>query len=125
MSVSTPYYTTAGRLAVEIHADRPALGETVWAGRGLGCFHQGERVQVSDTTELRDAWMVTSGLTNWPHDLLARVQDAGIHLRLEQLDLGLCVVNGSGGGNCGIRCGVRRVRLSLFGGDRTLLRERR
>lgn len=26
MSVSTPYYTTAGRLAVEIHADRPALG---------------------------------------------------------------------------------------------------
>ena len=59
----------------------PALGETVWAGRGLGCFHQGERIQVSDTTELRDAWMVTSGLTNWPHDLLARVQDAGIHLR--------------------------------------------
>lgn len=59
----------------------PALGHTVWAGRGLGCFLDGDPVRVSTRPELRDAWVVTSGLTNWPIDLVARVQDAGIHLR--------------------------------------------
>lgn len=59
----------------------PALGHTMWAGRGLGCVLDGERVEVSSRRDLRDAWVVTSGLTNWPHELIARVQDAGIHLR--------------------------------------------
>jgi histidinol-phosphatase len=33
----------------------PALGETYWAGRGLGCFRNGERLQVSAVDELADA----------------------------------------------------------------------
>ncbi len=39
MSVSTPYYTTAGRLAVEIHADRPALG--LAAARAAAAYLRG------------------------------------------------------------------------------------
>lgn len=59
----------------------PALGETVWAGRGLGCVHGGVPVHVSDHGTLRGSWVMTSGLANWPHEVVARVQAAGIHLR--------------------------------------------
>jgi histidinol-phosphatase len=49
----------------------PALGETVYAARGLGCFVNGTPCQVSATTSLDDAYVCTSGLNNWPADRLA------------------------------------------------------
>jgi histidinol-phosphatase len=50
----------------------PALGETVAAGRGLGCFLDGERCSVRRTGTVADAYVCTSGLDNWPPDTLTR-----------------------------------------------------
>jgi histidinol phosphatase-like enzyme (inositol monophosphatase family) len=50
----------------------PALGETVYAGRGLGCFVNGTPCRVSTTAALADAYVCTSGLDNWPPTTLAR-----------------------------------------------------
>ncbi len=44
----------------------PALDECVWAGRGLGCFVNGEPTRVSDRTDLHGACIVTSGVDYWP-----------------------------------------------------------
>ncbi len=44
----------------------PALGETVYAGRGLGCFLNGVACRVSTTASLTGAYVCTSGLDNWP-----------------------------------------------------------
>ena len=44
----------------------PALDECVWAGRGLGCFVNGEPTRVSDRSDLRGACIVTSGVDYWP-----------------------------------------------------------
>ena len=44
----------------------PALDECVWAGRGLGCFVDGEPARVSDRADLRGACIVTSGVDYWP-----------------------------------------------------------
>ncbi len=44
----------------------PALNECVWAGRGLGCFVNGEPTRVSDRTDLHGACIVTSGVDYWP-----------------------------------------------------------
>lgn len=38
----------------------PALGETVYAARGLGCWWNGRRARVSDTTRLEDALVLTT-----------------------------------------------------------------
>ncbi|MFP3908154.1 MAG: inositol monophosphatase family protein [Acidimicrobiales bacterium] len=60
----------------------PALGDTVWAGRGLGCFCNGEPARVSTRTDLAGSWMMTSGLGGtWTDELIARVRSAEIHLR--------------------------------------------
>jgi histidinol phosphatase-like enzyme (inositol monophosphatase family) len=59
----------------------PALTETVYAGRGLGCFCNGERVHVSDAAELRGAYLTTSGYDHWPDDLLLAAKGAGLLLR--------------------------------------------
>ena len=44
----------------------PALEECVWAGRGLGCFANGEPTRVADRSDLRGACIVTSGVDYWP-----------------------------------------------------------
>lgn len=59
----------------------PALGETVYAGRGLGCFLNGERVHVSDHPTVEQAHLSTSSFGNWPDDLLLRVRGAHPVLR--------------------------------------------
>jgi histidinol-phosphatase len=38
----------------------PALGETVYAAKGLGCFWNGERTQVSRTARLEDALLLAT-----------------------------------------------------------------
>jgi histidinol-phosphatase len=59
----------------------PALGETVYAGRGLGCFANGERVSVSATAKLGDALVSSSGYSNWDDGPLLALKHSGAALR--------------------------------------------
>ena len=59
----------------------PALRETVYAGRGLGCFCNGERAQVSDRTRLRGSYLTTSGFDYWSEESLAAVRSSGMFMR--------------------------------------------
>jgi histidinol-phosphatase len=59
----------------------PALDEIVYAGRGLGCFHNGAPTKVSDRDRLAGAYLSTCGYDYWPDDLLLRVKDAGTVMR--------------------------------------------
>jgi len=43
----------------------PALGECVWAGRGLGCFVNGVPTRVGNQADLAGACIVTSGVDYW------------------------------------------------------------
>jgi histidinol phosphatase-like enzyme (inositol monophosphatase family) len=59
----------------------PALGTTVYAGRGLGCYADGEPAHVNDTASLADSCVCTSGLGPWTHAQLDALRDAGPLLR--------------------------------------------
>jgi histidinol-phosphatase len=60
----------------------PALGEMVAAGRGLGCFCNGEPVRVSDRRTLDGAYLSTSSFSTWDDASLARCRaDPGLSLR--------------------------------------------
>ena len=59
----------------------PALGETVWAGRGLGAFHNGDPCHVSDHSSLDGAYAMTSGFGYWPPEALQAVLDSPAILR--------------------------------------------
>jgi len=59
----------------------PALGITVWAGRGLGCFENGEPARVSDRADLSGAYLSSSGFDHWDDDALVAVKGSGVHLR--------------------------------------------
>ena len=59
----------------------PALGETVYAGRGLGCFVDGTPARVSTRDRLAGAYLSSCGFDYWPDDLLLRVKQAGPTLR--------------------------------------------
>lgn len=43
----------------------PALDEVVSAGRGIGCFHNGRETSVSETADLSQSYVMTSGLEYW------------------------------------------------------------
>jgi len=59
----------------------PALGICVWAGRGLGCFENGEPVRVSDRSTLQGAYLSSSGFDHWEDEALLAAKAAGVHLR--------------------------------------------
>lgn len=59
----------------------PALGEMVAAGRGLGCFCNGESVRVSDHRSLQGAYLSTSGLGPWDDAALDRVRSSALAVR--------------------------------------------
>ena len=60
----------------------PALGEIVYAGRGLGCWCNGRPTRVAPSTQgLAGAWVMTSGIETWSPDALAAVQNAGGRVR--------------------------------------------
>lgn len=61
--------------------DLPALGDTVWAGRGLGCRHNGETATVAPCVSVDGSWLMTSGLRVWRAGAIDRLIDAGVHLR--------------------------------------------
>ncbi len=72
-----------GPLVGVIHL--PALGETVFAGRGLGCFqrrdgHDGP-ARVNGTAALADSAVMTSGIGHWPTRSLDRVHATGAKVR--------------------------------------------
>ncbi|MBI2704311.1 MAG: hypothetical protein HYX32_03325 [Actinobacteria bacterium] len=59
----------------------PALGETVYAGRGLGCFANGEPVRVNNRADLPGACLVSSAFDYWPTNMLLAVKEAGLAMR--------------------------------------------
>jgi histidinol-phosphatase len=61
----------------------PALGQTVYAGRGLGCFDNGAPCRVNDRSVLDErTFFCSSGLGDyWPDVALARVRAAGFQVR--------------------------------------------
>lgn len=59
----------------------PALSETVYAGRGLGCFDNGEQASVSDRSTIPGSYLSTCGFDHWPTEQLLRVKDHGFTLR--------------------------------------------
>jgi len=59
----------------------PAIGITVYAGRGLGCFRNGTPVRVSDRSVPTDCVLSSSGFTNWPEPMLLGAKRAGFQLR--------------------------------------------
>ncbi len=59
----------------------PALGEAVWAGRGLGCFHDGKPCHVSGVSTLADAYLTTSSYSHWPEPALLAARRSGMRMR--------------------------------------------
>lgn len=59
----------------------PALGETVYAGRGLGCFANGAACSVNDREGIDDAYLTSSGLSPWDDQCLLRAKAARLNLR--------------------------------------------
>ena len=59
----------------------PALGETVYAARGLGCYCNGVPAQVSERVELAESYLTTSSFGDWDETVLLGVRRAGIELR--------------------------------------------
>jgi len=59
----------------------PALGETVWAGRGLGCWSERGPARVSDHTTLAGAYVMSSSFSHWAPGRVAALEAAGAVLR--------------------------------------------
>jgi histidinol-phosphatase len=59
----------------------PALGETVWAGRGLGCWSDQGRARVSDDSSLTGAYVMSSSLSHWPPGSVTALEARGAVLR--------------------------------------------
>ena len=59
----------------------PALGETVWAGRGLGCWSERGRERVSTQAEVAGAYVVSSSLRRWPPGRVAALEALGAQVR--------------------------------------------
>jgi histidinol-phosphatase len=59
----------------------PALGETVYAGRGLGCFCNGRPARVSEVGSMSGACLTTSGFDYWPDPALRAVKGSGMQMR--------------------------------------------
>jgi histidinol phosphatase-like enzyme (inositol monophosphatase family) len=59
----------------------PALDEVVYAGRGLGCFHNGNPTRVSSRDRVAGSYVSSCGFDYWPDDLLLRVKHTDAVLR--------------------------------------------
>jgi histidinol-phosphatase len=59
----------------------PGLGETVYAGRGLGCFCDGEPARVSSRDRLAGGYLSSSGFEHWTDDMLGAARASGSRLR--------------------------------------------
>ncbi len=61
--------------------DLPALGETVMAGRGLGCYLNGRRVSVGDRQEVDGSVLCTSSYDLMSPELVERLNSRSLILR--------------------------------------------
>src|SRR3954468_4286123 len=61
--------------------DLPALGEKVFAGRGLGCFCNHEPARVSERERVRGSYLTTSGFDYWTEESLMAVRSSGMFMR--------------------------------------------
>jgi histidinol phosphatase-like enzyme (inositol monophosphatase family) len=59
----------------------PALGETVWAGRGLGCWSERGPAHVSEQPTLSGAYVMSSAIATWSERQIEMVEGAGGVLR--------------------------------------------
>ena len=59
----------------------PALGETVWAGRGLGCWSERGPAHVSEHATLQGAYVMSSSFSHWPDGSVRSLEQAGAVLR--------------------------------------------
>jgi fructose-1,6-bisphosphatase/inositol monophosphatase family enzyme len=59
----------------------PALGETVYAARGLGCYCNGVPARVSERSELAESYLSTSSFGEWDETVLLGARRAGLELR--------------------------------------------
>ena len=59
----------------------PGLAETVYAGRGLGCFCNGVPASVNQHATIEGSYLTSSGLSPWSDDELLRAKRAGFNLR--------------------------------------------
>jgi histidinol phosphatase-like enzyme (inositol monophosphatase family) len=59
----------------------PALRETVYAGRGIGCWCDGRGARVSAHGELADAYLTTSGFESWDEGALLAARSSGMRMR--------------------------------------------
>ena len=59
----------------------PALGETVWAGRGLGCWSERGPARVNAHATLAGAYVMSSSLSHWKPGRVAALDEAGAVLR--------------------------------------------
>jgi len=59
----------------------PAIGEMVWAGRGLGCFLNDIPCRVSSKADLAGSVLSTSGFDYWDVDMLNRARQSGLQMR--------------------------------------------
>ncbi len=59
----------------------PAIGITVWAGRGLGCFENGLPAHVSSRDSLKGGIVSSSGFERWSDEQLSAVKGAGAFMR--------------------------------------------
>ncbi|MGH9117325.1 MAG: inositol monophosphatase family protein [Acidimicrobiales bacterium] len=55
----------------------PALGETVWAGRGRGCFVNDEPARANQRATLDGAYIMSSAFDDWPERPLRAIRAAG------------------------------------------------
>jgi histidinol phosphatase-like enzyme (inositol monophosphatase family) len=75
LAVEDEYGIAAGVINI------PALAETVWAGRGLGCFCNGVRAHVSSQAELSASYVCSSGYDYWDEEPLLRLRRSGLRMR--------------------------------------------
>jgi histidinol phosphatase-like enzyme (inositol monophosphatase family) len=59
----------------------PALGETVWAGRGLGCWSEQGPARVSEHPSLEGGYVMSSSFSHWPPGSVAQLEASGAVLR--------------------------------------------
>jgi histidinol-phosphatase len=75
LAVEDEHGVAAGAIVV------PALGEAVWAGRGLGCFSEKGPCRVSDVATFDGAYLTTSSYSHWPEEALLAVRRSGMTMR--------------------------------------------
>ena len=59
----------------------PGLGEAVWAGRGRGCFVNGEVARVSDRRDIAGSYLSSCGFDYWSEAMMRVARDSGANLR--------------------------------------------